>query len=166
LLGRGGGGSIKAATGKKKRKKTATATAATGRPTPAAAAPATTIPAVSAEDYKMVLCVNHGLGMGKGKIGAQCGHAALGAVQRWRTPSTEPHFRRWEQGGQPKIALKVRDDGELDALEAKARAAGLPTYVVHDAGRTQIAAGSRTVMAVGPAPKSRIDAVTGGLPLL
>jgi PTH2 family peptidyl-tRNA hydrolase len=114
----------------------------------------------------MVLCVNNGLGMGKGKIGAQCGHAALGCVQRWRRPDTDAHFRRWEHGGQPKIALKVSDDAHLDALELKAREAGLPTYVVHDAGRTQIAAGSRTVLAIGPAPRSRVDAVTGGLPLL
>jgi PTH2 family peptidyl-tRNA hydrolase len=114
----------------------------------------------------MVLCVNNGLGMGKGKIGAQCAHAALGAVQRHRRPETEAAFRRWESRGQAKIALKVPSDADLDALEAKAREAGLPTYVVHDAGRTQIAAGSRTVLAVGPAPKSRVDAVTGHLSLL
>ena len=31
--------------------------------------------------YKMVLCVNTSLNMGKGKIAAQCGHATLGAYQ-------------------------------------------------------------------------------------
>jgi len=114
----------------------------------------------------MVLCVNSALGMGKGKIGAQCAHAALGAVQRHRRAQSEPAFRAWEAQGQAKIALKVPSDAELDALEAAAREQGLPTYVVHDAGRTQIAAGSRTVLAVGPAPKSKIDRVTGGLSLL
>ena len=34
------------------------------------------------------------------------------------------------------------------------------------AGRTQVAPGSRTVLAIGPAPKSAIDAVTGHLKLL
>jgi peptidyl-tRNA hydrolase, PTH2 family len=114
----------------------------------------------------MVLCVNNGLGMGKGKIGAQCAHAALGAAQRHRTPASEARFRRWEQGGQPKIALKVPGDAELTELELRAREKGLPTYVVHDAGRTQIAAGSRTVLAIGPAPKSAVDGVTGHLGLL
>jgi PTH2 family peptidyl-tRNA hydrolase len=43
---------------------------------------------------------------------------------------------------------------------------GLAAYIVCDAGRTQIAAGSQTVLAIGPAPKSQIDQVTGHLPLL
>lgn len=47
-----------------------------------------------------------------------------------------------------------------------AQEAELPWFVVADAGRTQIAAGSKTVIAIGPAPKSYIDNITGGLPLL
>lgn len=37
---------------------------------------------------------------------------------------------------------------------------------IRDAGRTQIAAGSKTVAAVGPAPLSRVDQITGKLRLL
>jgi peptidyl-tRNA hydrolase, PTH2 family len=33
------------------------------------------------EELKMVLCVNDALKMGKGKIGAQCAHAAVGVLQ-------------------------------------------------------------------------------------
>ncbi len=43
---------------------------------------------------------------------------------------------------------------------------GLNHYLVADAGRTQIAAGSITVLAVGPHAVSRINKVTGGLKLL
>ncbi len=53
-----------------------------------------------------------------------------------------------------------------DELAAKAASLGLPTYIVHDAGRTQIPAGSQTVLAIGPAPKSQLDLVTGHLRLL
>ena len=35
-------------------------------------------------------------------------------------------------------------------LYQKARSAGVNAYIVHDAGRTQVAAGSATVLAVGP----------------
>ncbi len=35
--------------------------------------------------------------------------------------------------------------------------AGIFTYLVVDAGRTQIAPGSRTVLAIGPAPKSQVN---------
>jgi len=51
-------------------------------------------------------------------------------------------------------------------LAAKAQQAGLMSYIVHDAGRTQIAAGSQTVLAIGPGPKPLIDTVTGHLSLM
>ncbi len=51
-------------------------------------------------------------------------------------------------------------------LAHQALSSGLPAYIVHDAGRTQIAAGSQTVLAIGPGPKSHIDRITGGLSLL
>lgn len=51
-------------------------------------------------------------------------------------------------------------------LQAQAVSLGLCAQVIHDAGRTQIAAGSATVLGIGPAPKSKIDEVTGHLSLL
>ena len=42
-----------------------------------------------------------------------------------------------------------------------ARAAGLPTYTIEDAGRTEVEPGTRTVTAIGPAPKALLDAITG-----
>lgn len=61
------------------------------------------------------------------------------------------------------LVLLLLLQGEL-AKQALAR--GLPAYIVHDAGRTQIAAGSQTVLAIGPGPKSVVDQVTGRLSLL
>ena len=43
---------------------------------------------------------------------------------------------------------------------------GLVTYIVEDAGRTQIAAGSKTVLAIGPAPVEAFESLTGHLKLL
>jgi len=51
-------------------------------------------------------------------------------------------------------------------LQARAISLGLCAQMIHDQGRTQIAAGSATVLGVGPAPKSSIDEVTGHLKLL
>ena len=39
-------------------------------------------------------------------------------------------------------------------------AAGLNTYLIRDAGHTEIDPGSRTVLAVGPAPASAMDPLT------
>nr|DAD46396.1 TPA_asm: hypothetical protein HUJ06_016333 [Nelumbo nucifera] len=50
-------------------------------------------------------------------------------------------------------------------LQGRAKSLKLPTHITIDAGRTQIAPNSRTVMAIlGPAVS--VDNVTGGLKLL
>eukprot|EP01025_Chloroclados_australasicus_P031771 TRINITY_DN3215_c0_g1_i1.p2 TRINITY_DN3215_c0_g1~~TRINITY_DN3215_c0_g1_i1.p2 ORF type:complete len:213 (+),score=22.12 TRINITY_DN3215_c0_g1_i1:168-806(+) len=126
-----------------------------------------TAPIVANEECKMVLCVNESLKMGKGKIAAQCAHAAVGVLQEFQgNQKYLPLFRQWESKGQAKIALKVPSDAELVEIQSKARKLGFPNYLVRDAGRTQIAAGSKTVLALGPAPRSKIDEITGHLKLL
>ncbi|MCO5563695.1 hypothetical protein L7F22_017342 [Adiantum nelumboides] len=72
----------------------------------------------------------------------------------------------WEQCGQPKIVVTCKNQQEMNDLSAKAKRAGLPTFTVADAGRTQVAAGSKTVLVVGPGPKTAVDAVTRHLRLL
>lgn len=113
----------------------------------------------------MVLCVNMELQMGKGKIAAQCGHAALGAY-KLSCQHSATAVTWWQRLGQAKIAVKVDTEAELHDIAAKARAAGIVSYLVEDAGRTQIAAGSRTVLALGPAPAKAFDSITGHLKLL
>ncbi|KAJ6260288.1 hypothetical protein Dda_4513 [Drechslerella dactyloides] len=117
------------------------------------------------EECKMVLCVRTDLGMTKGKIAAQCGHAVLAC---YKTVSRHAPLllKRWEYIGQAKIALKVDSEEELLTLQAQAVSVGLVARVIHDAGRTQIAAGSATVLGIGPGPKSIINQITGHLKLL
>jgi len=121
----------------------------------------------STEECKLVLVVRTDLGMGKGKIAAQCSHATLACYKTLlRADPTHPVLRRWERLGQAKVALKVESEEDLLMLQAQAVSLGLCAQVIHDAGRTQIASGSATVLGIGPAPKSKIDEVTGHLKLL
>ena len=115
--------------------------------------------------YKMVLCVNTSLGMGKGKIAAQCCHAAVGCFKRAvrRCPTA---VRCWEYTGCAKIAVKCPDPNVLEAIRAQAMDLEIPTYLVEDAGRTQIAAGSRTVLGLGPAPVQLFEGLTSNLKLM
>ena len=115
--------------------------------------------------FKLLLCVNMSLQMGKGKIAAQCGHATLGAY-RSASRHCNSGIRWWQRTGQAKIAVKVENDTAMHDLQTKAKALGLITYIVEDAGRTQIAAGSQTVLAIGPAPVKIIDQITSHLKLL
>lgn len=113
----------------------------------------------------MVLVVRNDLKMNKGKIAAQCGHATLACFKSSARRQPEV-LRVWEQHGQAKVALKCSDDDDITALLSEARAAGLVAQPIRDAGRTQVAAGTRTVMAIGPGPKTLIDRITGHLKLL
>jgi len=117
------------------------------------------------EPFKQVLCVNTDLKkMDKGKAMAQCAHATLGAyriAQRY-APS---NLRHWLMFGQTKIALKCSENDMLEVAE-KCRQLGIVSYTVEDAGRTQIPAGSKTVCAIGPAPQSIIDKITGDFKLM
>ncbi|KAF7558488.1 hypothetical protein G7046_g5659 [Stylonectria norvegica] len=122
------------------------------------------------EECKLVLVVRTDLGMTKGKIAAQCSHATLACYKALaRLPPNAPERKllaRWEKYGQAKIAVQVKSQEEILELRRRARSLGLTAEVIQDAGRTQIEAGSMTVLGVGPAPRSLVDQVTGGLKLL
>ena len=104
----------------------------------------------------------------KGKIAAQCSHATLACYKTLlkSSMSVQESLRRWERQGQAKIAVQINSEDELSELQARAMSLGLCAQVVRDAGRTQIAAGSATVLGIGPGPKSVVDQVTGSLKLL
>jgi peptidyl-tRNA hydrolase, PTH2 family len=114
--------------------------------------------------YKMVLCVNTDLNMGKGKIAAQCCHAAVGCYKR-STALCPNALRAWERTGCAKVALKCPNLSELENIARRASQLNIPFYLVEDAGRTQIAAGSRTVLGLF-GPVSVFEGVTDHLKLM
>ena len=112
---------------------------------------------------KLVFLVRTDLAMGRGKIAAQVAHAAvLAALGGAGTLD----FSKWLDQGQPKVVLKVSDADEFRRLAQAAQGAGLPVFLVSDAGRTQLPSGTLTCCAIGPADERQIDALTGDLPLL
>ena len=96
----------------------------------------------------MVLVVNMDLKMGKGKIAAQAAHAACGVLDE-PGARDDPVVIAWQKYGCAKVALKGKFE-DMKRAAALADEAGLRTYTVCDAGRTQIPAGSQTVCAIGP----------------
>lgn len=119
------------------------------------------------ETYKMVFAVNTELDMGTGKIAAQVAHAAIG-LYRVLLQDEAKHGNMllfWEEYGETKIALRANSTQHLCDLEKKALELGLGTYLVQDAGRTQVPAGSMTVLGI-MGRMDLVDQVTGGLRLL
>uniref|UniRef100_A0A0E0L4R7 peptidyl-tRNA hydrolase n=1 Tax=Oryza punctata TaxID=4537 RepID=A0A0E0L4R7_ORYPU len=115
---------------------------------------------IGGEELKMVLVVRKDLKMGAGKIASQCAHAATGLYAELMA-SNRGLLRQWEQFGQAKIVLTCKNQQEMNRIKETAEHRGIPTFVVADAGRTQVQAGSKTVLAVGPGRKADIDSVTG-----
>lgn len=117
------------------------------------------------DEHKMVLIVRAELAMTKGKIGAQCGHATLGAFKR-ALRQAPVALETWQRWGATKVCLRVQTKAELLQLQQQATALDLVSYLVQDAGRTQVAEGAETVLAIGPAPIADIDSICGHLKLL
>ncbi|EPQ60945.1 peptidyl-tRNA hydrolase [Gloeophyllum trabeum ATCC 11539] len=101
--------------------------------------------------------------MSAGKIAAH--HATLACYTAMQ--SSDPELlRRWEHTGQTKVALRCADEDEMQHLQAQAQSLNLCARSIRDAGRTQIAAGSRTVLGIGPGPARLVNQVTSRLKLL
>ncbi|KAF6770129.1 hypothetical protein AHF37_11771 [Paragonimus kellicotti] len=113
---------------------------------------------------KMVLVVRTDLNMGKGKIAAQCSHAAVSCFQ-YAQAENPGLLSTWEEQGQPKIVLKSDSLKELELLSEKADSLGLVNFIIHDAGHTQVPSGTATVLGIGPGLAADIDRVTGDLKL-
>ncbi|ADL19397.1 Peptidyl-tRNA hydrolase [Acidilobus saccharovorans 345-15] len=117
---------------------------------------------------KQAIVLRRDLQMGKGKAAAQAAHAACEAVLsiiRSNNSEWSRWLDSWLSQGQKKVVLRVESEGELNRVYEEARAAGLPASMIEDAGLTQLPPGTKTAVAVGPAPAELVDKITGKLKL-
>lgn len=118
---------------------------------------------------KLALVVRTDLGMAIGKTAAQASHAALKAARVSNAEEEKPRrslIQAWRSHGEPIVVLKCDSLAHLEALHSTAEELGVHTATVKDAGRTQVAPGTVTVLAVGPAAEEVVDVITGSLKLL
>lgn len=116
-------------------------------------------------EYKQVIAVRTDLKMGKGKLAAQVGHAAVSAAEIARKRRSE-WWQAWLREGQCKVAVKVKNLAELLELQKEAVGMKLPHSLITDRGLTQLPPSTVTCLGIGPAPSIQIDKITGKLPLL
>ena len=100
-----------------------------------------------------------------GKVAAQVAHAVLGCYKATAARDMAL-LQGWEAGGEATIVLAVDDHMQLEALLAEAAVAGMTTFCVSDAGRTEVAPGTHTVGAIGPDLVEKVDSITGRLSLM
>jgi PTH2 family peptidyl-tRNA hydrolase len=142
---------------------------------------------------KMVIVVRKDLNMRKGKIGAQCAHAAVGAVLQAlfasrldesdftqtrgvkdktifslnkHTVAVPKSVKDWFAGEFTKICVYVNSEEELNVVAEKARDLALNVCEITDNGHTEFhGEKTKTCLAIGPDESYLIDKVTGSLPL-
>lgn len=135
---------------------------------------------------KQMIVMRRDLKMRKGKIAAQAGHACVTATlmalqkegrlnqiqvtddwvglapdEQKATPLSE-----WFDKGVAKICVYVDSEEELLQLHQKAKAAGVISALIQDAGMTEFhGQPTYTCLALEPLAAERADKFTGGLPL-
>jgi len=117
---------------------------------------------LSRTDMKQVIVLRTDLHMSTGKLAVQACHASVGAVLRAKKEDVE----HWNEEGQTKIALAVNSLAELESLKSRSEALGILHVLISDAGRTELAPGTVTALAIGPADDALVDKVTGSTPML
>lgn len=114
-------------------------------------------------EYVMYLIVRTDLKMGKGKIGAQCGHAVQYLTIR---NLHKPFFKQYLNGSHPKIILKVPSLEEMNTISNYCYRNRIPYYEVIDSGKTQIPPKTKTVLGVAPLRRSEVPDIIKNLKLL
>ena len=116
-------------------------------------------------EYKMVIVTRNDLKLSSGKLAAQVAHAAVFCALETKKQNPK-WFNKWQNEGAKKAVVKVDFEDDFISLKEKADQLNIVSHIVVDAGHTEIPAGTKTVLGVGPAPNNLIDQVTGDLPLL
>ena len=110
---------------------------------------------------KQVIVIRKDLKLGAGKAAAQAAHASLSAYKK----ASKDVQVAWESFGQPKIVLKCDSEEQLIDIFMQAKNQNMPTALITDAGKTQIAPGTKTAICIGPAEDEEIDPFTNNLKL-
>ena len=113
-------------------------------------------------NYKQVIIIRQDLKLPKGKLAAQCAHASVEAVFK----SDSETIKAWRSEGMAKIVLKVKDQTQLVKLFQKAKDNDIAASLITDAGKTVVAPGTKTAVAIGPDKAEKIDKITENLSLL
>ena len=124
-------------------------------------------------EHKQVIVMRKDLNMRKGKLVAQGAHASMGAILSLCKRDgnrlileMDERVEPWLTGRFKKICVYVNTEQELVDIHEAAKAAGLVSSLIVDAGLTEFnGVATKTAVAVGPDREDRIDAICKHLPL-
>ncbi|ELQ76905.1 Peptidyl-tRNA hydrolase [Trachipleistophora hominis] len=107
-------------------------------------------------DLVLVIIVNKDLKMSKGKVIAQVGHLISKVFRK------AVNVDEWVDNGEAKIVLRAGYE-EMKNIGRMAKERGILVNGIYDAGRTQVPAGSNTLIGLGPWNKAEVSVFTKDL---
>jgi len=113
-------------------------------------------------ELKQVILIRTDLKLPKGKMSAQSSHASVEAALK----ADGNFLKEWRQQGQKKVILKVDDEKELLKYFQQAKDSDIACSLITDAGKTVVAPGTKTAVAIGPDEEEKIDLITGKLKMV
>jgi len=116
-------------------------------------------------EYKLIVAVRSDLGLSKGKTAVQVAHAAVSCAMAAQKQYPKL-MERWLEEGQRKVVVRVPGVKEIFELKKMAGKMDIVSYVVTDAGLTEVEPGTVTCIGLGPDKESILDPFTGGLKLM
>jgi len=117
---------------------------------------------MSNNELVMYFLVRNDLGMSKGKIAAQVGHA----VQDLCINCPRIVLGEYIKGCHPKIVLKVESLEKLLEIDKTCQQLMIWTEKIIDVGKTEVEPNTITVLGIGPVKKDRVRKILGNLKLL
>lgn len=117
------------------------------------------------DELKQVILIRTDLKMSTGKKCAQACHASVTASDLVRTLNKKV-WKNWKNFGQKKVVLKAKNMEDIKDIYIKVNKQDIPCFIVKDAGLTQLEPGTITALGIGPVLSTKIDEITGELPLL
>lgn len=111
---------------------------------------------------KQVIIVRKDLKISTGKLAAQACHASLGSYRR----ADNKTIKKWESESEKKVVVGVNNLKELFEVYEVVKNAGVPYYLVRDAGLTELPKSTVTCLGIGPDEDEKIDKITKDLKLL
>jgi peptidyl-tRNA hydrolase, PTH2 family len=114
------------------------------------------------DQLKVHVVIRGDLEMTRGKICVQASHATIG-LHVELIEKDPMGFALWSSLEYPMETYEGKDQASLFRVQMLAKQAGMLAYVVHDAGRTQVAPHTPTVCAFGPCTEMEAKSILEGV---
>ncbi|VVB69875.1 Peptidyl-tRNA hydrolase [uncultured archaeon] len=101
---------------------------------------------------KQMIFIRNDLKMGKGKIAAQAAHASIASFLE----NDDEKNSEWINQGMKKIVLKINEN-DVKNIVSECKKNKINFAVIHDAGKTQVEAGTLTAIGVGPEEEKKLE---------